>query len=143
MAEIAIYVQAQYSKKTYKRESYDIRKWYGLEIVRDDLERAGFAVTYCSIADVATYRVVLVSITSACDWYSFIAERVRWPSGKYVVVCGGAGVLNIRPVLKHADVFVFGRGEGLVVNLVQNILAGRRLRHESVAWADGFSAKDR
>ena len=70
MSDVAIYVQRAYDRETYAKESYDIRIWAGVEMVRDALERAGVGVEYCSAATVHRYRVVLVSITSSRDWYS-------------------------------------------------------------------------
>jgi len=143
VAEVAVYVQRGYAKPTYARETYNVRAWPGLEMVCDALRRAGIEVGYCSAATVGRYRVVLVSITSGCDWYPYVAERVRWarrpgeghPSavrrgGDLVVIVGGAGCLNVRPFLPYADVFCFGRAEGYVVPLVRAGLDGlsERLR---------------
>jgi hypothetical protein len=138
MARVGIYVQARYAKPSYARESYDARYWPGLEMIRDAVERAGHEVHYCSAANVGTHSVVLASITAACDWWTFIAEQVTWGRRPRVIV-GGAGVLNVRPVLFAADVFVFGRGEDIIGPLLAAESHGERLEHESVCYADTFS----
>lgn len=136
---IARYVQTRYAKPAYAVESFDVRGWPGLAMVVDALQRTGHEVDYCSAATAHRHRVVLVSVTSACDWWSFIAERERWqPCPDTVVVVGGPGVLNVRPFLRWADVFVFGRGEHLISPLADALLAGERFDHESVCYADAF-----
>ncbi len=139
--DVSIYIQTEYSKKTYKHESYDVRIWPGLEMIRDRLERVGIQVGYCAAGSVRQTKVVLVSIVSACDWYSFVKEKVTWEPGDYVVIVGGAGLNNVRPVLPFADCFVLGRGEDIVVPLVEQALRGERYHHESVVWSDEFSVE--
>ena len=138
MSAIARYVQSRYAKPAYVIESFEVRGWPGLAMVVDALQRAGHEVDYCSEATAHRHRIVLVSITAACDWWSFIAERERWCPGKYTVIVGGPGVLNVRPFLRWFDVAVFGRGEELIVPLVAEILAGHRLQHPSLCYADEF-----
>jgi len=139
MADVAIYVQARYNKKAYKRESYNIRIWCGIEMLHDRLIRDGIDVGYCGRDTVGGHKIILVSITSSIDWYSFIAERLLWAKGNYTVVIGGAGVYNIRPFLDYADVFVFGRTEEIITPLVKSILSKNRYEHSSVCYATEFS----
>jgi len=124
MADVAIYVQRKYAKQTYAQESYNVRAWPGIEMVRDELTRSGIPVDYCAAGNVRDYKLILHSITSACDWWSFIAERKRWPKGDYKVMIGGAGVLNVRPFLSYADWFFLGRADGIIVQIVSSILTG-------------------
>jgi len=135
---IARYVQDGYAKPAYATESFDIRAWPGLSMVVDALQLAGYEVGYCGEATAHLHRIILVSITAGCDWWSFIAERERWQPGNYTVIVGGAGCLNVRPFLRWFDVAVFGRAEDLIVPLVRETLAGHRLDHPSVCYADTF-----
>jgi hypothetical protein len=104
---ICAYVQERYAKQTYSNENFNRRAWVGLQVIIDVLARAGHTVEYAGIATVHEYDVVLVSLTSDCDWWPYIAERVRWKPGKYKVIIGGAGLLNIRPFMNWFDVAVF------------------------------------
>lgn len=117
--KICAYVQGGYSKTTYKNENFNVRQWVGLSVIVDSLTRAGYAIEYAGLATVHEYDWVLVSITSDCDWWPFIAERVRWRTGDYKVIVGGAGVLNVRPFLPYADYFSLGRGETTVPALIR------------------------
>lgn len=139
MNDICIYVQDSYAKKTYKVESYNVRKFFGIEMIKDVLIRGGFAVDYAGIATVHKYRIVLVSITSTIDWFSYIRERLTWKPGNYTVIIGGAGVLNIRPVLNSGDIFVFGRGEDIIMPLLESVLSGNEFDHSAVAYRETFS----
>ncbi len=141
-AKVAVYVQSAYAKPTYAVESYNVRAWPGLEMVCDALRRAGLEVDYCSAATVSRYKLVLVSITAGCDWYSFLAERVRWKANG-LVVAGGPGILNVRPFLPYADVFCFGRAEAYVVPLIRALLRGGAYRHPSVCYSSEFNMRRR
>jgi hypothetical protein len=138
-AEVAVYVQGRYAKPAYTVESYNVRAWPGLEMICHALRHAGIEVDYCSSATVGRYKVVLVSITSGCDWYTFIGERLAWPkTARPVVIAGGAGLLNVRPFLRWCDTFCLGRSEEYVVPVVRAALAGEKLEHPSVVHAADF-----
>lgn len=138
-AEVAVYVQSKYAKPAYTVESYNVRACPGLEMVCHVLRNAGMEVGYCSSATAGRYKVVLVSITSGCDWYSFVGERLAWPkTARPTVIAGGAGLLNVRPFLRWCDTFCLGRSEGCVVDVVRAALAGERYEHPSVIHAATF-----
>ncbi len=119
--KICAYVLAEHAKLTYKDESYNKRLYAGMAIVIDILRRAGYEVDFAGSATVYRYDIVLVSITSDCDWWPFIAERVKWQRGNYKVIVGGQGVLNVRPFLQWVDYFVLGRAEGVIDKLVAGL----------------------
>lgn len=137
--KICAYVQEQYAKTTYSNECLDTRQFVGLRVVIDSLERAGYTVEYAGIATVHTYDVVLVSLTSDCDWWSYIAERLRWRKGDYKVLIGGAGVLHVEPFLPWFYAVMFGRGEDTIVPLVDGIRDGNRYHRDSILYADEFN----
>jgi radical SAM superfamily enzyme YgiQ (UPF0313 family) len=137
--KICAYVQSKYAKTAYKKECFNIRKWVGLQIIVDSLNRAGYEVEYASEANVHLFDIVLVSITASCDWWSFIAERVEWQCADYKVIVGGAGVMNVRPFLPYADCFVLGRGENLITKIISSLEKSNELDDSSVIWAHSFS----
>ena len=136
---ICAYVQEAYSKANYKNECMDTRQFVGLRVVIDCLERAGYSVEYAGLATVHQYDVVLVSLTADCDWWTFISERQRWRKGGYKVLVGGAGVLHVAPFLPWFYAAMLGRGENLIVPLIQGIESGDRWESESVLYSDTFS----
>ena len=137
--KICAYVQEQYAKANYKNECLDTRQFVGLRVVIDAIERAGYTVEWAGRATVHKYDIVLVSLTSDCDWWSYIDERSKWQKGNYKVVIGGAGLLHITPFLPFADYFVWGRGENIVPALVKAIDKGTEFNSESVASSKTFS----
>ena len=143
MIKICAYVQGKYAKQTYSNENFNVRQWVGLQVIIDSLTRSGYQVEYAGAATAYKYDIVLVSITSDCDWWGFIAERMQWPSGDYTVIVGGAGVLNVRPFLPFADCFILGRGENLILDIVREIQDGGKYKDPSVIWADQFSMDSR
>lgn len=137
--KICAYVQGSYSKQNYAKECLDTRQFVGLRVIIDAIERSGRAVSYAGIAAAHEYDCILVSLTSDCDWWSFIAERARWKPGRYKVIIGGAGVLNVRPFLEYADYFVLGRGEGVINDILDEIETGNRFVSDSIIRACEFS----
>lgn len=135
--KICAYVQAEYAKPAYANENFNRRAWIGLEVIIDVLRRVGHNVEYAGIATVHEYDIVLVSLTSDCDWWTYIAERVAWKPGPYKVIIGGAGLLNVRPFMEYFDAAIIGRGEELIVPVVES-LPGEYL-HESVLYPESFS----
>lgn len=141
--KICAYVQTQYAKQNYAKECLDTRQFVGLRVIIDCIEQTGRAVEYAGSATVHEYDSVLVSLTSDCDWWSFIAERVKWKPGKYKVIIGGAGLLNVRPFLEYADYFVLGRGENVIDGIIDEIETGNRFDFDSVIRASEFSADNK
>lgn len=139
--KIGVYVLKANAKQTYKNECYDVRINAGMAVVCDILRRAGYTnIDYCSAATVTRFDMIMFSVTSDCDWWPFVAERVTWPKGCYKVVVGGAGVLNPRPFLGLVDYFVLGRAEGVQPLVADAILTGGGpVGHESVVSSCNFS----
>lgn len=144
MFQVAVYVQKRYAKPAYAIESYNARAWPGLEMIIDAVRRGGIDVVHCGADTVSKYKVVLVSITSACDWFPFVKERLKWPkTAKPVVIVAGAGVANIRPFLRWADIFYFGRAEQDIASLVRATLIGERFDSPHVAYSADFKPEKR
>lgn len=120
--KIGIYVLSKYAKQTYSKECYNVRLNAGMAVVTDILRRNGYNdIDYCSSVNVNKFDMILFSVTSDCDWWEFIAERLTWEKGDYKVVVGGQGVLNVRPFLEFADFFMLGRAEGEIEKLAYHI----------------------
>ena len=117
--KIGIYILNKYAKQAYKKECYNVRVNAGISVVCDILSRHGYDdIKYTSSATVTKFDIILFSVTADCDWWEFIAERNKWPSGNYKVIVGGQGVLNVRPFLPWVDYFMLGRAEGEIDKLV-------------------------
>lgn len=136
--KICAYVQEQYAKANYKNECLDTRQFVGLRVIIDAINRAGYEVEWAGKATVHKYDVVLVSLTSDCDWWTYIAERVVWQRGGYKVIIGGAGLLHITPFLPFADYFVWGRGENTAPALIKALDGRGECKANSVVSAEAF-----
>lgn len=141
--KVAAYVMDAYAKQTYASECHNVRAWPGFEMILDAIRRAGHIAEYAGRATAHEYDVVLVSITSDCDWWPFIAERVTWRRGNPLVIAGGAGVLNVRPFLQWVDAFVIGRGETIAPAILDAHKRGERYESRSVIWSDSFDIQKR
>ena len=131
--KICAYVLSQHAKQNYANENYNVRLNAGMAVVVDILRRAGYEVEYASSANVHKYDWVLFSVTSDCDWWPFIAERMKWQKGNYKIVVGGPGVLNVRPFLPFVDYFILGRAEGIIDRLVKG-----DVDHPSIIESNSF-----
>jgi len=135
---VCAYVMGRPAKASYAHECFDVRQNAGLMVAIDILERSGVEVELAGSATVGQYDVVLVSITSDCDWWPLIAEMAAWPKGRRTVIAGGAGVLNVRPVLEQADYFCLGRAEGIIDKLVLALWDNQPFEHPSIIDARTF-----
>jgi len=136
--KICAYVMSKHAKQNYKNESFNTRLFAGFAVVIDILKRHGYNMEYAGIATVHKYDIVLASITSDCDWWEFIAERVKWKSGDYKVIVGGQGVLNVRPFLQYVDYFVLGRAEGIISALMDSVCNDMAYESKSVIDSKKF-----
>lgn len=136
MSEIAFLVYEPLKKKR-ANDSFDGNDNIGALVVKDILERAGHAVGFCAPETAKECRVVLVSLTSTYDVYSFyrhVAKRPEWQPGKrkFKVVVGGFGLQNPYTIRNFADYALFGRADDVVVDLVATALDGKTFAHASV-----------
>lgn len=144
--KIAIYVRTSHFRRNSVKNpaNYNLYQWIGIEMIRDVLIRAGYEIGYCSSATVHEYDIILVSMVSISDWYGFIRERQSWKSnGRRTVIVGGPGAANPQSVLEHTDIFVFGRGENIIIPLIEAIKREDKFDHESVCYSAEFSMSKR
>lgn len=138
--KIGVYILTKYAKQTYSKECYEVRLNAGMAVVCDILKRAGFTnIQYCSQVTAHTFDMIMYSVTSDCDWWEFISERVKWQKGDYKVCVGGQGVLNPRPFLEYVDYFVLGRAEGVQDKLAECILNQQECTDQHVISSKTFS----
>lgn len=138
--KIGVYILAKYAKQTYSKECYNVRLNAGMAVVCDVLKRAGYTnIEYCSSATAHRFDMVMYSVTADCDWWEFVAERIKWQNGNYKVVVGGQGVLNPRPFLRLVDYFILGRAEGVQPLVAQAILDNEDCINEHVISSRSFS----
>ena len=104
--KICVYVSESHAKQNYKRESYNVRK---RRFARLKIYWSAMDMRWICGQPQCTITTLFLSALLDCDWWPFIAERIRWRKGNYKVIVGGAGALNVRPFLEHADYFVLGR----------------------------------
>lgn len=137
--KIGAYVASKQAKQNYANECFDVRAWPGFEMILDCLRRNGHDITYAGKDTAHTYDTMLVSITSDCDWWGYLAERSQWFKSNTRVIVGGPGVLNVRPFLSYADIFVLGRGEHIINDLMDAESKGDILDNESIIYSSSFS----
>jgi radical SAM superfamily enzyme YgiQ (UPF0313 family) len=137
--KIAAYVVEKHAKQAYKNESIDGRAFIGFKMILDSISRAGYDYTWAGKDTIHKYDIVLVSITSDFDWWTFLKERLLWKKKNYIVIAGGAGVLNIRPLLPFVDFFVLGAGQKIIVELLNAIKNNQAFQHNSVIESETFN----
>lgn len=136
--KIGAYVVSKQAKQAYANDNFDVRSWPGFEMVLDCLRRADYQITYVGKDTAYQYDIILVSITSDCDWWAYLAERSQWVKSNTRVIIGGPGVLNVRPFLPYADIFVLGRAENIIKPLIETEFKGDYLDNQSVIYTKLF-----
>lgn len=124
-------------KKKRKNDSFDGNDNIGALVVVDILKRNGVTVDFCSPETAYNYRIVLVSLTSTYDVYSFykqVARRPEWQrkQRKFKVIVGGFGLQNPYTIRNYVDYALFGRADDIIIDLVLTALDGNPYIHESV-----------
>ena len=124
-------------KKRRVDNSFDGNDNIGALVIKDVLERAGIQVGFCAPETAHRYKLVLVSFTSTYDMYAYyqaVALRDDWQPGKrsFKVLGGGFGMQNPTVIRRYLDAAAFGRAEGFVVDVVNDMLNGRVPGHSSI-----------
>jgi radical SAM superfamily enzyme YgiQ (UPF0313 family) len=140
--KIAAYVVQKHAKQAYKNESIDGRAFIGFKMILDAILRAGYDYTWAGKDTIQKYDIVLVSITSDFDWWTFLKERLTWPKKDYIIIAGGAGVLNVRHLLPFVDYFVLGAGQNIIVKLLNSIKNNQPFKHRSVIESKTFNVEE-
>jgi len=104
----------------------------GFNIVEDIVKNEGWQIdTYKfgdKISDVETYDIIGFSIfyfTQVLNLVPFLKQNNIEPlkskrSGKQVLIAGGQGIQNPKPISKFIDVFVMGNAEGTLEYILNN-----------------------
>ncbi len=112
--KIGIYVFTNKQKERgISINSFDDKKYIGLRYIVSEIDKNKNDIGYASIKTINEFDIILISITSYYDLYNLIRE-FKNREIKATVIVGGAGLLNINMIKKYIDIAVFGRGEGLI-----------------------------
>ena len=120
-----------------KDNSFDGNDNVGAKVIIDVLERAGLRVGYVTPATAHTVPLVLISLTSTYDVYALyaaVALRPEWQPGqrRFKVLAGGFGMQNPIAVRNYIDYAAFGRAHEWVYDIVQKLLGGGSVTHQSI-----------
>jgi hypothetical protein len=129
-----IYRSTKYRRAT---ETFDGNDNIGARVVIREVEKSGIRVGYCSPESAHQHRVVLVSLTSTYDviaLYRAVALRPDWQPGKraFSVVAGGFGMQNPSSIRHYADYAYYGRAEGHIAKIAQQLIEGLIPDHPSL-----------
>ncbi len=134
--DIAFLIYEPYKSKR-KNNSFDGNGNAGANVIIDILAMSDINVDFCLPSGADKYRVILVSLTSTYDLYSFyqsVAMLPKWQKNKrkFKVVAGGFGMQNPTTVRNYVDYAVFGRAENFIYGIINTLLGGGIPEHESV-----------
>ncbi len=124
-------------RKRHKNNSFRGNFNIGANVIIDVLRRNGIECDLCTPDTAKDYGIVLISLTSEYDCialYKAVALLPSWQpkKRKFIVIAGGAGLINPITVRHYIDYGVFGRGEDIIYPLVDCVLGGGIYEHESV-----------
>ena len=103
----------------------------GALVIKAELEANGFPVAICTYEEAHNYDLVLVSMTSTWDIYEFYSsmKKAKWESRKFKSLLGGFGCQNPFALEDFIDYAFFGRAEGVITEVVENILSNKELSY--------------
>ena len=137
--KIAVYVPIRHAhSRFYKRDNFNNRVWKGLSVVLDVMKRAGIEYEYAGKETIHLYDIALVSITAPIDYFYYIREWTYWKTPRPITILGGAGVMNVRPVLPAGDISILGRAEDLIIPVIEGIKKGLAHESKSVIYHEAF-----
>lgn len=98
----------------------------GALVIKAELEANGYPVDICTYEQAHKYELVLVSMTSTWDIYEFYKsmKNAGWKNRKFKALLGGFGCQNPFALDDFIDWAFFGRAEGIITEVVKNILSG-------------------
>lgn len=129
--KIGILILDKMLGKSIRKEYYDGVSHLGSWIIEDSIkeEFPSYPIEYCSFANINNYDAVLYSVCSIESIYSLIHNMlsigITAKDISPTFILGGAGILNVRTFEDFGDVFVFGRGEKTIIEILNQIENGR------------------
>jgi hypothetical protein len=105
--KIAAYVVEKHAKQAYKNESIDGRAFIGFKMILDSISRAGYDYTWAGKDTIHKYDIVLVSITSDFDWWTFLKERLLWKKKKLYSNSRWGGSIEYKTIVTFCRFFRF------------------------------------
>lgn len=133
MKRVGVYIFTHAIKKrvTKKRESYfDGLNYIGLRYILSEIDMSRYEICYVSSASVNTVDYLLVPLISYYDVYNLLNEF----AGRRIkprVIVGGPGLINVELLADIADVAILGRGEGMIMHVLDD-----DLRFDGVYYKD-------
>ena len=128
------------------KQRLNTNNYYGLTIIIDTINtKIKEKIRYVSIEDVNKYDIVLYSMLSIEDYYSFVYtyNRKLKEKKKGIWIIGGSGISNINPLIKYFDYIVLGRGESLIIELLKSIVQGKEINNTSIVEAKKYDPLNR
>jgi radical SAM superfamily enzyme YgiQ (UPF0313 family) len=131
-----------------RREFFDNFEYFGLHVILDVLKREfGIDAEATTIDYADEYDCLLVSLTSINDVcnlvYTFGRRGLVADDLKPTIVIGGPAVHNIKTYYYLGDIFVFGRGEEAIKEVVEYISEGKPPRSRGIFIQGVHSFEDR
>lgn len=118
-----------------KRNRINVKNYFGLKIIVNEIKlKLGYDVEYIDYSRVKEFDIILFSLHSISDYYALVYTIEKKLKGKRsgVWICGGAGVVNINLLIDYFDYIVLGRGEELIIELLNNVRNKKIIKHESI-----------
>jgi radical SAM superfamily enzyme YgiQ (UPF0313 family) len=111
-----------YNAKNKSRRSPN--KYYGLQIIIDKINEVyPESIEFIDFSRVDEFDIILFSMLSVDDYYSLVytVEKKLKYRRKNIWICGGPGIANINPLIPYFDFIVLGRGEDIILPLMEYI----------------------
>lgn len=118
-----------------KGQRIDIKNYFGLKVIINEIQKHyNIIVEIIDYKRVSEFDIILFSFHSISDYYALVYTIEKKLKGvrKGIWIGGGAGIANINPLVNYFDYLIIGRGESLIIELINSIKSKNKIVSNSV-----------
>lgn len=126
-----------------KGQRIDIKNYFGLKVIVNEIEKKfNVKVEIVDYKRVNEFDIVLFSFHSISDYYALVYTIEKKLKGirKGIWIGGGAGIANINPLVNYFDYLVIGRGESLIIELLNSVINKSKIVNESIVICNEYES---
>lgn len=114
----------------------------GLEIIYKEFLKAGHNIVFVDKKTARKVDILLVSLYWLDQVYEFpnwlISAKIKPRSGEPIIIIGGSMTLNLWPLEYFFDYAILGDGEGVAVEFVNALIAGKDFNSKAVVKSNNI-----
>lgn len=126
-----------------KGQRIDIKNYFGLKVIINEIQKwYKINVEIIDYKRVDEFDIILFSFHSISDYYALVytIEKKLKSKRNGIWIGGGAGIANINPLVNYFDYLIIGRGESLIIELINSIKNKSKIVNESIVICKDYDS---